>query len=679
MRHRCDAPVALGAILVLAAGALVPTAVAGASVRPLGASFHVRYAPPGATTFADVACPSPTVCFAVGGGVAERGAVFKTSNGARSWARLTTPSGMVSISAISCPTTRFCLAVGQGPYEPYLVSTHDGGATWSQWIDSSLFNETVSQLVCLTPSNCLATLGIGELVRSKDGGNNWVQVRTPQLASVTSIACAAPSTCTAVGVAALAGSIEVDRSTNAAATFSAVGTFAAANPSRAQIACGTAQSCLLAGAGPSGSTVEGTLNAGRSWHLGAAPAIVANALSVSCTSTGACSVAGVSSGSNLVVASTTASLSSWTATSVAHANNAASSPGGLSCTRAGCVIVGFGTTDNALFVRSGAAATFHRITTAAGPSSLDGVTCPTDARCVAVGAGTALLSVTGGVTWAPATGIPASAQLDAVACPAPTTCIAVGDLERPGMAAFATAFRSTDGGASWSRVGVPSGHASLSAIACVTATTCVAVSSDGAPSVLRTTDAGARYSVVPVGAEHTISLSSIACPTATTCVAVGVDPFGGVAVTTEDGGTTWSAGSGATGLGDYLQAVSCLTATSCLAAGALQPVGPGVESTVIYSTSDGAATWSAMPSAPASFDVGALACLGSECEELATPEANFGPPSSTLESTANAGGSWSVTALPSVGILPAVAVTPAGRWVLVGTSALNGALVVTTS
>lgn len=679
MRHRCDARRALAVLLALAVVAAVPATSAGAAQRPRSSPFHVRVDPPGATSFVGASCPAASVCFAAGGGSAERAVVFKTVNGGRSWTRESTPPGMVSITGISCPSTTFCLAVGEGPYQPYFVSTHNGGASWSEWIDQDLFNESVTQVTCVTPSVCLAPLGVGGLVRSRDGGVTWTAVHTPQLAAVSDISCVGTTTCVIAGAAPSSGEVGVDRSTNAGESFGSIASFSAPSAPHPSIACGTTTSCLLTGAGTTGGVVETTTNAGRSWRASSLPSVVETAIGDSCAPTGSCEVIGATAASNLVVATTNETASTWTATSLAHAPGAAGAPGALGCDRAVCVVVGYDTAPSTLFVRPGDVGSFRRVTTAAGPGALTGVACPSDLRCVAVGTGLALRSDNGGLSWSTATGIAGSAQLDAVACPTASICLAVGDLDRMNQPTIAAAYRSTDGGATWVRVGLPPGHASLAAIACGSTTTCVAVSSDGAPTVLRTTNAGSSFSVVAVTGETAVSLSSVACPSATACLAVGLDTDGGVALVSTDGGATWSVGSGASALGDYLQSVSCSGPTRCLAAGALEPIGPGVESTAIYSSSDGGDTWATMPSAPVSFDVGDLSCLANTCEELATPQANYGPPSSTLETSTDAGGAWSVTGLPAPGILSAVTATPSGRWVIVGTSTLNGALVLTTS
>lgn len=680
MRHRCVASHALVAMGVLLVGSVAPATAfaATASAQRTSSPFHVRFDPTGATAFGGVSCPTATVCFAVGGGAADRAAVYRTANGGRSWARESTPAGMVPASRIACPTVSFCLAAGAGPYEPYFLATRNGGATWTEWPGASLFNVLVTQLTCAAPTDCVAALQSGGVLRSTNGGASWSLVRPSGLSTVTGVSCPSSSTCVAVGPGTATGTVAVARSTNGGASFGPPVTFTSPASPLPEVSCASTTSCAVTGSGAGGRLVELTATAGSTWHAVALPGIVASAVAVACPTEASCAVAAASSASNLVVASTTTGGASWSAASLAHAADASASPGALSCpTTAECVAVGFGTAPDAIFVRPAVSGAFRHISLPSGPGSLEAVACPTSRTCVAVGDGFAVRTTNGGASFELARGIPSTAALDGVACPTSATCLAVGELARSGGAPLAVVLTSSNAGRSWQRVGLPSGHATLAAVACATTVTCVAVSSDGSPTLLRTTDGGAAWTKVSVPAEATLSLNSVTCPTATTCVAVGVDDSGGVAVASTDAGATWSVPPGATGLGDYLESVSCVSASSCLAAGALQPVGPGIESTAMYGSSDGGSTWTAMPSAPSSFDVGSMACVATTCEELATPLGNLGPPTSTLETSTNGGASWSVTQLPGIAILSGLTATPAGRWVLVGTSASNGALVLT--
>lgn len=675
MRHRCAA--------VLAIAATIPTLVAQAG--PAGGvvgtraalGFHVRYEPLGATTLADVACPTATTCLAAGGGAAGRASVFRSTNGGASWTHLATPQDMEPIARLACATATSCLAVGAGPYSPYFLSTRDGGNSWTQWVDQDLWNESVTALACATATDCLAVLQVGELVRSTDGGVGWSVVRTPGILAATAVRCPSTMACLVAGQGSSANTVVVDRSTNGGAGFAMVASTPSSSAPSPSLGCASPHACAVAGTG-TGTGVLFTTDGGTTWRSAVLPGPAVEGLGVSCTAAG-CAVAASATSHNLLVATTTNRGAAWSTTSLAHAPEAADVPGGLSCTsRGACVATGFGASASTVFVRRGLTAAFRRIALPAGPGPLEAATCPSDAECVAVGDGTAVRSSDGGRTWSPAAGVPSVAQLDGVACATDADCVAVGDLARPSQPDVAAAYRSTDAGRHWQRVPVAGGHLTLAAVACATSEVCVAVSADGAPSVLRTTNAGASWGAVAIGGTSNLSLTSVACGSASSCVAVGSGAGGGEAATSADGGAAWSVPGTATAIGDYLQSVACSSATDCVADGGSAPTGPGAEATGIYASSDGGATWTATPSAPASFDAGALGCAPGACLELATPLPNYGPQTSTLEASTDGGSTWSVEPLPLHAILNAIAVTPSGRWVLVGTGPRNGALTLST-
>ena len=87
------------------------------------------------TRFDDVSCASVLVCTAVGGQL-DIPAVFRTTDGGRSWSPQGSQVGLPRITNVSCPTTSFCAAQGDsGAVQNYdylnFATTKDGGASWT--------------------------------------------------------------------------------------------------------------------------------------------------------------------------------------------------------------------------------------------------------------------------------------------------------------------------------------------------------------------------------------------------------------------------------------------------------------------------------------------------------------------------------------------------------------------
>jgi photosystem II stability/assembly factor-like uncharacterized protein len=117
---------------------------------------------------ADVACPSLTVCLAVGqtqsGAYTWRRAIYRTSNGGKSWAavsiggdgRLTN----VALTAVSCPTVTHCYVVGTGDVKHGGRSIVTGAiyrsTNGSAWKLAGTGHTEYSSLSCATTSTCYA-------------------------------------------------------------------------------------------------------------------------------------------------------------------------------------------------------------------------------------------------------------------------------------------------------------------------------------------------------------------------------------------------------------------------------------------------------------------------------------------------------------------------------------------
>jgi hypothetical protein len=137
-----------------------------------GATWASQTAP--ATTHSqlnDVACPSTTVCIAVGGN--NGGAtIISTNNGGATWTAQTPPAGAdVALNAIDCPSATTCFAVGNAlSHSAEILTTSNGGATWSLQNDGS--GQPLGDVSCPDATDCWAVGPSGTIVATTDG-NAW--------------------------------------------------------------------------------------------------------------------------------------------------------------------------------------------------------------------------------------------------------------------------------------------------------------------------------------------------------------------------------------------------------------------------------------------------------------------------------------------------------------------------
>ena len=229
---------------------------------------------------------------------------------------------------------------------------------------------------------------------------------------------------------------------------------------------------------------------------------------------------------------------------------------------------------------------------------LDGVSCPTESECFAVGSmatpeststtGTILMSANGGTTWTTET-LPTQPLGDpffnftAIACPSSSQCVAVGmDLDGSGIALM-----TTNSGSTWQSGTLPTSGGNppdaIAAVSCPSVTICIAVTADGAGVIYATSNGGSTWvnQIAPVGADP---LRGVSCASTTVCSAVGESSI----VATTNGGTTWvqqTAPAGTLGLAD----VSCPSVSDCFGSG-----WNGSAPDVIVTT-NGGTSWAAGP------------------------------------------------------------------------------------
>ncbi len=181
-----------------------------------GAAWSLQQArtPTGANTsrLAGVACPSTSRCIAVGSYGSDSEHVQPLAeiwNGSK-WSLQTArkPSGTTtsSLDAVACPSTTVCFAVGTayvGDAPRALVERWDG-STWTIQTVAPLGGNGTPALygiTCLSTSNCIA---VGDAIE-RWNGSTWAIQTSPNDGSLTSVTCTSASNCFAVSSAGRVG------------------------------------------------------------------------------------------------------------------------------------------------------------------------------------------------------------------------------------------------------------------------------------------------------------------------------------------------------------------------------------------------------------------------------------------------------------------------------------------
>jgi hypothetical protein len=510
------------ATMLVAAGTVAHGGPAGAA-----ASWSVvPSASPAGTpdaSFFDVACPSETSCFAVGG--SSTGPLAEHWDGTR-WSIMPVPASG-GLRGISCANTTSCMAVGaQGDK---LLAARWDGTSWSS-------------------------------VTFADPGGGSFQF-------LSSVDCSSATSCTAVGYEGSSAAVTASWNGTAWSIVPSPHVPGKTNSLLSGVSCTSAASCFAVGS--SYDIRDENSNEllieqwdGVSWSIVASPSLDGGHDSdlgdVSCSSEMSCFAVGnyipKDNVENVDLPQSTL-IESWDGVSwsVVASPNVASATTiylqGVSCSSdTDCFAVG-------------------AVETAGGPLRRG------------------LIEHWDGDSWSISANPlvdPAYSQLRGVMCPSSTTCFAVGNqkLESP-----QTGLIEYWNGASWSATAYPPvnprpPHAALAGVACATATTCFGVgrytNSAGTtvPLIERPTATG--WSVVGASAlKGAGSLSSVSCPSTATCVAAGTSGSFGAERTliTRWNGTAWSimpspnATHAGKPLNSFLLGVSCSSAKSCFAVG----------------------------------------------------------------------------------------------------------------
>ena len=602
-------------MVILTAGLVSAAPASAASAWNIVPSPNVGGPPSG--RLAAVACPTATLCFAVGSvlgvNASEPNSLIERWNGA-AWSAVVSPdpSGAknAELNGVACADDSNCFAVG------YSESTRNGsrtsmikrwdGATWSTVAASGLLGE-LSAVACPSPTTCFATGGrSGSAGVVRWNGTSWSIAATPTLgfdAFLGAIACSSVSNCFAVGSDPSSPRAIVERwdGTNWSTGVAPLPP-GAVSAGFGGVACTDAASCVAVGASSLGPLFEQW--DGAKWTVAATSGGVTPSTSVDavgCSSASRCFAVGSVSSSAAVVR--------WDGK--VWAPVAVSGPGaltGVGCwSDAGCAAVGTAGFKPTVAERwDGTAWSVVSTPTPLAPwDALIGVSCRSVLSCWAVGRydvgevdlDVGLIERWNGTSWSAVADAPKNGgrlrRLVGVTCESANRCFAVGsenyqDFEH-------TMVLEHWDGARWSQITpkTPVGLRSsdLGGVACASATRCFAVGYyrvKGKDRSLVEGWDGATWSQTaspnPTNAQFAV-LSDVACPGPKTCFAVGDSLVHGSPVSTlveRWNGNVWSVvpspnPRGATSSG--LVGVACTSASSCVAigqyttAGATRPFG----------------------------------------------------------------------------------------------------------
>jgi hypothetical protein len=161
-----------------------------------------------------ISCPRSSLCIATGFYAAASGRVLTLAerwDGSR-WTIMPTPNDASAtesyLGATSCASSSSCMAVGEQHFSPGLVQTlaeHWNGHRWTieRTANPKEGGALLGGVSCTRVSQCIAVGGSDDgTLAERWNGRRWQIQPTPMPspgASFSSVACAAPAACTAVG------------------------------------------------------------------------------------------------------------------------------------------------------------------------------------------------------------------------------------------------------------------------------------------------------------------------------------------------------------------------------------------------------------------------------------------------------------------------------------------------
>jgi len=228
-------------------------------------------------------------------------------------------------------------------------------------------------------------------------------------------------------------------------------------------------------------------------------------------------------------------------------------------------------------------------------NDLRGVSCAATGVCYAVGeGGTILKSATVG-SWVRQTS-PTPGRLAAISCPDATTCFAVGpEGSAPGNIVSLALVVATSDGTTWTAQTIPDGN-QLGTIDCPTPLICHAAGPGR--FFVSTVSGGAEW--VTQASDTAFDITGLSCPTGLHCVAADNKPSN--FLLTVNGGGVWKK----TTSGLDSKGVGCANENECFSAG----MGG-----VVQQTTDGGLNWTSVTS-PTTNDLWGISCNSTTCRAV---------------------------------------------------------------
>jgi hypothetical protein len=248
-----------------------------------------------------IACPTATLCLAIGPGLdstvgTPTSTVFNYTV-ATSVLTVANPiisgSAVASASSATCPTapSPTCFVVGSSVISPATTSvpvlfvSANGGTTWTQTVLTGALS--VGQLTCTSSSLCLVPATMSSGGNGAGDTNNifrltftagsspaaWTAATqttpTSFTGSIAGIACTSATACITAGQSSTSGFIDssVGTATTVGAIWSPVTLTGAQTPGYfSGVACaGNGTYCVASGEGPSGDLLDSSTNSGTAW------------------------------------------------------------------------------------------------------------------------------------------------------------------------------------------------------------------------------------------------------------------------------------------------------------------------------------------------------------------------------------------------------------------------------
>jgi hypothetical protein len=594
-----------GLVAALALVALPAGASADVSAPIFGSPQLIATAAPYQTlwTSATVACGSATHCTASGTIAGSTTQVTTTDDaGSASAPHWSKPSnaglGAFRIMRLACPTATLCVAVGSDASGNGAVVSTDGGTTWSAptTFEPTSDVNTMDALGCTTSDLCVALDQNGNaFYRSVAGtwsGADPLATRVSPAPSLgtASVACFGTGSCV---ISALVGNdfaLVASSDISAASPTWTVTTTADQGTTAGPIGCSANGTCLAVD-GASSAFASSTPTAATPNWTRTATGDASLLRTVSCPSDDACVLTDI--GGNSLIAKNVAS-GTPAFTSVFVGSSGAAAP--LVCpSTSWCVGANANNVFYAHLDTSTPANTTWTKAQVYGTDRLTALGCSTSGGiCAAVdGKGRPTTSADGGATWsAPAT-ITGVTSVAAVSCVTDGTCVLLNT-----TGAYVATGIGTQGASAWSGGAITGETGNLTGLSCPTSALCVAIDSLGNAVVSTDPQSGpSTWTIAATGA--TTSLTAISCPTATLCAAG--DASGNVWYSTAPASGSWSAPA-AVDSGQQITALSCLASGLCVAGDNL---GNVLDSTHV---TQGQASWSATVPSGSTSKILRLAC-----------------------------------------------------------------------